>query len=273
MQSNDEQRVLWNGRAGEAWVAGQTLLDTMFAPFADALVGAVAQAKATRVLDVGCGTGSTTLAISRLPEVRCVGADVSRPMLALARRRAADSRASFLEADAQSHVFAPYDMLVSRFGVMFFGDPPRAFANLRASATSGAQLHVIAWRGAAENPFMTAAEQAAAPLLPQLTKRLPNAPGQFAFADPERVRRILHEGGWSAIDLQPLDVVCTFPERELVSYVTRHGPLGLLLPELDEATRARVIEVVLAAFAPFVHGDEVRYTAACWTVRARNAKR
>ncbi|HEX5657872.1 MAG TPA: class I SAM-dependent methyltransferase [Polyangiales bacterium] len=265
----NEQAALWNGTAGRAWVDAQELLDGMFAPFEHELVKAVAQQGARQVLDVGCGTGSTTLAIARLAEVHAVGVDVSRPMLELAQKRAVGTRASFVEADAQQHRFAPYDMVVSRFGVMFFADPPRAFANLHRAARPGATLHMLVWRSAADNPFMTTAERAVGPLLPQLPPRVANGPGQFAFADAERVRALLTDSGWSAIDIQPVDAECTFPERELVRYLTRLGPLGQVLAQLDPATRTQAIELARAAFAPYVQGDLVRYTAACWRLHAR----
>ena len=116
---------------------------------------------------------------------------------------------------------------------------------------------------------MTAAERAAAPLLQSLPPYVPDAPGRFAFADADRVRRILDESGWSAIDLQPIDVACTMPERELAGYATRFGPLARVLDDVDQATRARVVNAVRAAFTPFVHGAEVRWVAACWLVHAR----
>jgi hypothetical protein len=162
-------------------------------------------------------------------------------------------------------------MIVSRFGVMFFDDAVRAFANLRRAAADGAVLQCIVWRSAAENPFMTTAEHAAAPLLPNLPPRQPNAPGQFAFADARRVQSILEQSGWTGIDIQPTDVECTLPETELNRYVTRLGPVGMVLREADEGTRRKVAETVRTAFAPYVHGAEVRFTAACWNLRARNA--
>ena len=162
-----------------------------------------------------------------------------------------------------------FDLVVSRFGVMFFGDPVRAFANLRAALTDAGSLRAIAWRSPADNPFMTTAERAAAPLLPDLPPRRPEGPGQFAFADPRKVAEILAESGWNAIDIRPLDVACTLPTLELERYMTRLGPVGQVLQEADGDTRTRVIEAVRAAFQPFVHGDEVGYTAACWMITAR----
>jgi hypothetical protein len=103
----------------------------------------------------------------------------------------------------------------------------------------------------------------------QLQPRQAGAPGQFAFADPDRVVSILHDSGWSEIDLQPVDAVCSFPESELRHYIRWLGPVGVLLQSADEAMRERVVEAVRAAFEPFLTGAEVRYTAACWLANAR----
>jgi ubiquinone/menaquinone biosynthesis C-methylase UbiE len=274
-QTADAQTTLWNGLAGRAWVEAQELLDQMFKPLEDLLVEAVFAGSGRQVLDVGCGTGSTTLAVARRlgAKGQCIGIDISEPMLTAARARAEreGTPASFIRANAQDHAFEPasFDMIISRFGVMFFDDFVRAFANLRRAAKDDAELRFIAWRSPSENPFMTTAERAAAPLLPNLPARQPDAPGQFAFADQGRVHRILEESGWAEIDIRPLDVTCTLPEKELVRYLTRLGPLGLILHEADDRTRTQVIETVRAAFEPYVHGAEVRFTAACWRVGAR----
>lgn len=274
-QANDEQTKLWNGLAGRAWVDVQEPLDRMLKPFEELLVDAVGAESARRVLDVGCGTGSTTLAVARRlgAEAHCVGIDISDPMIRAARQRARTegSPARFICADAQDHAFDPacFDMIVSRFGVMFFADAIQAFANLQRAASHGAMLRFVAWRGAAENPFMTTAEHAAAPFLPDLPARRPDAPGQFAFADERRVRRVLEDSGWAEVDIRPIDVACTLPEGDLVRYVTRLGPVGLVLHAADDRTRTRAIETIRLAFDPYVHGNEVRFTAACWMVDAR----
>lgn len=274
-ETGNEQWRLWNGPSGHAWVESQELLDQLFTPFEDLLVSAVAASGASRVVDVGCGTGATTLAVARRlgSRGRCTGIDISEPMLAVARTRAEFEgiRAAFIQADAQSYPFetASVDLIVSRFGVMFFDDPIEAFANLRRATAGTGGLRFIAWRGAADNPFMTTAERAAAPLLPDLPPRRPDGPGQFAFANAGRVNRILGDSGWTAIDIQPIDVDCTMPAQALVHYLTRLGPVGSLLQAADDATRARVLDAVRPAFDPYVHGDEVRFTAACWSVGAR----
>ncbi|MFJ4537372.1 class I SAM-dependent methyltransferase [Streptomyces tibetensis] len=273
-RSYDEQAARWNGPAGHAWVDLQEVLNGMFRPIEELLVDAVAAEHAASVLDVGCGTGVLTRAVARRAG-HCVGVDISGPMIEAARALAEREGvpASFVQADAQEYAFEPaaFDAVVSRFGVMFFSDPVRAFANLRSTVRDGAGLRCVVWRAAEENPFMTTAERAAAPFLPELPVRRPDEPGQFAFADPQRVHGVLTESGWAGIDIQPVDVVCTLPEKDLVTYFSRLGPLGTVLPDADERTRAEIVEVVRPAFDPFVQGAEVRYTAACWMVSARAA--
>jgi ubiquinone/menaquinone biosynthesis C-methylase UbiE len=272
---DESQQALWNGSAGQAWVDAQETLDAVLRPFEDILVGTVAAGPGGRVLDVGCGTGSTTLAIARQlgAHGQATGVDISAPMLALARARAERERATatFLCADAQTHPFEPasHDMIVSRFGVMFFADPVQAFANLRRAAALGGALHVIVWQSAEKNPFMTTAERTAAALLPELPARRADGPGQFAFADADHVRHILEQSGWAEHEIRPIEVTCTMPESELLGYVTRLGPLGRILPALDDRRRVEVVETVRAAFDPYVDGAEVRFTAACWSVGAR----
>jgi SAM-dependent methyltransferase len=204
-----------------------------------------------------------------------VGVDISDAMIAAARARSERDGTSvgFIRGNAQDYPFqtSSFDMIISRFGVMFFDDPVRAFANLRRAARDGGTLRFVAWRSVAENPFMTTAERAAAPLLPNLPARTPDAPGQFALAREERIHSILKESGWADIEIEPIDVDCRLPEKELIGYLTRLGPVGLILQEADDRTRGRVIETVRAAFDPFVHGSEVRFSAACWMISGRAA--
>jgi SAM-dependent methyltransferase len=271
LESSD-QRALWNGAGGGGWVALQGLLDRLFQPIEDLLVDAISAETSGHVLDIGCGTGSTTVAAARRTGARATGVDISEPMIAAARARAerAGIPASFLVADAESHRFeaAGFDAIQSRFGVMFFTDSVAAFTNLRRAAKAGAPLRMVVWRSAAENPFMTTAEHAAAPLLPELPVRQPNEPGQFGFADPDRVSGILAASGWSKIALRPLDVACKMPADALVPYVTNLGPVGRFLQQGDDQLRARVVAAVRPAFEQYVHGAEVGFTAACWLVSA-----
>jgi SAM-dependent methyltransferase len=274
-RQSDDQAKLWNGSAGCAWVEAHALLDRTLQPFEDLLVEAVSASGARRVLDVGCGTGSTTRAVARLLGTKghSVGIDISEQMIDAARMLAEQDRspATFVCADAQTHQFAPgsFDLIIARFGTMFFTDPVAAFANLRRAGSQDAQLCSITWRSPEENPFMTAAERAAAPLLPNLQARRADTAGPFGFADARRARVVLEESGWAEIDIRPIDVVCTLPEKELIRYGTRFGPVGTALREADPQTRAQVATAVRAAFDPYVHGAEARFTACCWLMGAR----
>jgi SAM-dependent methyltransferase len=275
---NAEMAAMWNGASGQAWLDEQPLLDRTYEAIETLLADVAAASGARSVLDIGCGTGATTLAIARRlgPAAEVTGVDISEPLIALARRRAEKIAAvRFVRADAQIHAFEPasFDLVVSRFGVMFFDDPIAAFANLHRAAKPVGEMRLVVFRSVTENPFMTTAERAAAPLLPGLGARQPDAPGQFAFADPRRISTVLGASGWTDIDIRPIDVACALPEPALLGYLSRLGPVGLILQKADDATRSTLVETVRAAFDPYVHGTEVRFSAACWMVGARSPAR
>jgi SAM-dependent methyltransferase len=268
MSIADEQRELWNGPSGQAWVDVQATTDTMFAPLARLLAAEARPGE--RVLDVGCGAGATTRALADAvgPSGTATGVDISAPLIEAAR--AHESPADYVVADAGTYAFeaGAYDLLTSRFGVMFFADPGAAFANLRRAARDGARLRAITWRAVEENPFMSTAGRAARPLLPDLPTPPADGPGQFAFADADRVATILADAGWSTVDHEPLDVEVTMPAAGLDTYLTRLGPLSRILPTLEPAQREHVMTTVRGAFAPYMHGDDARFTAACWVLKA-----
>jgi|SRR6185295_4641049 len=272
---NEDMAAAWNGPSGQAWVDEQQLLDEMFLPIESLLVDAVQQLGARAVLDVGCGSGATTLAVARAlgSDGRATGIDISRPLIDMAHERARQrgSAASFVCDDAQTHDFeaTSFDLLISRFGVMFFDDPVAAFANLRRATANQGALRFVTFRPIAENPFMTTAERAAGPLLANIPPRRPNAPGQFAFSDRDYVLGILAGSGWSHAELAPVDVACSFPVAALERYITRLGPVGQALREAGESTRRQVVERISGAFRPFVRDTQVRFVAACWMISAR----
>jgi len=274
---NEEMAALWNGASGQAWVDEQALLDQTYQPIEKLLADAVTASGARSVLDIGCGSGATTLAVTRIlgPRGQATGIDISEPLISVARIRAqrAGLAANFIRADAQTHAFAPasFDMMISRFGVMFFENPVAAFANLRRASTNTGALRLVVFRSIAENPFMTTAERAAAPILPNIPARKANAPGQFGFADPRHVQRILEESGWSGVELAPIDVECAFEATALERFFTRLGPVGHALRDADEGLRNQASQRIRAAFQPFVRGAEVRFIAALWMVSARAA--
>ena len=274
--ANRDQAAHWNDLAGRTWAELHEVIDRVLAPCVPLITAELDPIEGGKVLDVGCGAGVLTTAAAKLagPAGDAVGVDISAPLIEAAASRAERdgvTNAAFLQADAQSHLFDPqtFDAIVSRFGVMFFEDPVAAFRNLRTAARPGAKLACIAWRGPAENDFMTAGRRAAEEFIPDFPAPTPDGPGQFGFADGDRVRAILDASGWQDVAIRATDVPCRFPQRDLVTYITRMGPLGPVFHAMTDAEKAGITPKIEAAFDSFVHGDEVRFTAACWTITAR----
>jgi SAM-dependent methyltransferase len=203
-----------------------------------------------------------------------LGLDISAPMLEVARGRAEAAGArklAFHEADAQTAALpGGRDAVFSRFGVMFFADPTAAFANLRSALRPGGRLGFVCWRPLAENLWMRLPAETAAGLVPPAPPPEPGAPGPFAFADPDRVRRILAEAGFTGIDLTPHDEAIGGLDLEgTVAMSFRVGPLGAILrerPDLAPLLRERVREAV----SPWLRGDAVYMPSATWLVSAQN---
>ena len=275
MTANADQIDYWNGPSGEKWVRNQAVMDASLADATAALLPLADIRPGERVLDIGCGSGELSLLAADAVGASglVTGADVSRPLLALARQRAAErANVRFLEADAATHAFAPeYDLLVSRFGVMFFDDPVVAFANLRRAAVPGGRLAFVCWRSVAENEYAAMPFAVAQPQMPPLPPADPNAPGPFALSDPDRLRGILAEAGFCAIDIAPLDGVMRMgatPEAAGIQ-ATSLGPTARALAKMDEDVRARVVAAVTDAFRAWPKTDGViTCRIACWLVRA-----
>lgn len=277
---NDEQAELWNGIAGRGWVEAQEVMDDLLRPFENRLLEELAvvmdESPVRTLLDVGCGTGSTTMAAARRIGTggRCVGVDISEPMLNHARFRAQaqakDLAIEFVHADAQEHALQKdfYDQIISRFGVMFFADSIKAFANLRSGIKSGGRLAFVAWRSPQENPFMTVPVKAAAQFV-EIPPTPPNAPGQFGFADSKWVEHILKQSGWVDVEIDPFDTTCSMPSQNLRDFLNNVGPVSRLLPDVDDCKKQQIIDATIEALESYRKDSEISFDAACWLVRAR----
>lgn len=262
---NSEQAAWWNA-AGRGWANAQDVVEMVLRPFQEVLVRHALERPRVKVLDVGCGTGGVTRAVTEATGADCLGVDISSTMLAAAREHGV---ARFVEADAQVHAFGEsFDLVLSRFGVMFFADPEAAFRNLLGATTPGGELSLVVWRTAEENPFMTTASKAAAELVPDAPAPDPDGPGPFSLADAGRTREILERAGWGEVGLSPVDRTCTMPEKLLGTYLGNLGPIARALREAPEEDRAGILAGVRSAFDGFVHDDEVRIPGACWHVTA-----
>jgi len=273
MSGNQDQIDYWNGPAGQRWAEAQESMDRNLAAINAALLPFANVRAGERVLDIGCGCGTTTFAFADAvgPNGMVTGLDISAPMLGVARARAASKSAEFIEADASAHSFRPeYDAVTSRFGVMFFADPGAAFANIRKSLKPGGRLAFVCWRAMPENVWAFAPFMAARDLLPAQPPPDPNAPGPFAFADPVRLKSILEGAGFKNVKLEKLDTVMHMAAtaRDAAQFSLSIGPLSRAAAELDEATRAKIVERVAAAMKKFETPAGVTPPAACWLVGA-----
>lgn len=275
--SNADQIDYWNDTAGGKWARFQDRLDRQLEPLGRAAMDALAPQAGERILDIGCGCGQTTLELAGRvgPSGAVTGVDISRPMLEVARTRprpAGAGVAEFLEADAQAHAFPPgaYDAVFSRFGVMFFNDPPAAFHNIRKALKPGGRLAFVCWRPYADNPWMCAPMEAAEPFLPSVEPSDPLAPGPFAFADPQRARAILSAAGFGDIAVRPVDAMIGGSDLDQsVELAFNIGPLGRALRETPGAAdKAR--DAVRTVLERYVTPDGLRMPSAVWVVTAAN---
>ncbi len=273
---NAAQVRYWNEVVGNRWVSYTDELDSLVGPFGDAVIDAAGLEPGQSVLDVGCGCGSSTIAAARrvLPGGEVLGVDVSLPMLAAARGRAAAAGVTnvrFQNGDAQSHEFGSgrYDAVISRFGVMFFADPDAAFANFAAALRRGGRLACVTWQSAGRNPWMLVPALAAAAHLPLPSPPPPGAPGPFSLDDPDRVRELVRGAGLVDIAVVPLERSLRVPASgvdEAVDIVLRIGPLGDAFAEADAETRGAVKGAVREDLLPFLVGRGVEMPGAAWLV-------
>lgn len=281
LSPNAEQIEAWNEGIGKAWIAHLDALDRQIAPIGAAAINAAAVKPGDSVIDIGCGAGQTTIALARLVGEAgwAHGVDVSGLMISAAgaaARKHPSLNVSFEIADAQTFKFRPaaYDVVYSRFGVMFFKDPVAAFINIRSALKPKGHVAFCAWRLSAENPLMSAPLQAAMDLLPPPAGPAadPTAPGPFAFADPDRVRGILSSAGFTDISIEKWDgLMGANPVDEAIAITTDLGPLGRRLNEAqaDAPLRQRVREAVRHGLREFIGGDGMlRAPGAGWIVRA-----
>jgi SAM-dependent methyltransferase len=255
----------------------------MLAVFGEAAIEAAAPATGERVLDVGCGAGATSLALAARVGAagQVLGVDISEPLIDRARALAPqDTPARFRVADASSAELpeGAFDILFSRFGVMFFDDPTGAFAHMRRALRPGGRVAFVCWRGPAENDWVRLPMGAIKDIVPPIAPPDPEAPGPFSFADQGRVARILTAAGFTDIAIAPFDASIPFGEGrtrdaaidDAVKMAFEVGPLARALADQSDDIRARAWAAVRAAFAGLPGERSVMMGGAVWLVMARN---
>ncbi len=275
---NAQQIQYWN-ETGSRWVRLQAPIDTQIRPLGLLAMERAALRPGARVLDVGCGCGDTTVELARrvAPGGAATGIDISGVMLERARQLARErgATARFELADAQTHAFPPasVDVLFSRFGVMFFGDPTAAFANLRRALAPGGRLAFVCWQSLPDNPWMFVPLGAALQHLPPPPLPAPDVPGPFAFADRARVCGILERAGFADVQFEAVHETLTIGGGagldETVDFLLQMGPAAAALRESpDPSLLPRVAAAVRDALAPYVTADGIRMASASWIVTA-----
>lgn len=280
MQANDatigENECL--GRTGDTWAGEWRRTDRSFGHLTDRLLRRARALEFTSVLDIGCGAGELSLATAREhPQCRVVGVDISPQLVAVAHERGAgQDNVAFAVGDAASWIPAANErpnLLLSRHGVMFFGDPVAAFAHLRDIAAPHAGLLFSCFRARDENALFHEAARLLpeAPSLPD-----PAAPGPFAFAERSRVEAILGQAGWSDLRFEALDFPMIVgagadPLDDAVEYLSTIGPAARAASALDETERGRFRARACELAARHLHGGMVSLGAATWIVSGRAA--
>ena len=272
------QLTFWNSEATRRWVTEQASIDRLMAGVTEAALAAAAPKPGERVLDVGCGTGTTVLRLAEAvgPNGRVLGVDISEQQLALARQRVAAAginQAQLVLDDAATHHFAPetFDLGFSRFGVMFFADPVAAFRNIRGAMKRSGRLLLAVFRSGAENPWATASVAAISHLVPPPAPLGPEEPGQFSWSDPARVKRILDGAGFRNVVLTPLDLSFVMGRNaaEAAEFATFIGQGARLLHGQSDETRQAVRVAFEAFFKPHEGPNGVTLPGALWLVSAQ----
>jgi SAM-dependent methyltransferase len=279
--ANEAQREYWNTGPGQRWVTLQAAFDRSFQNMTALLLGRSGIRAGEGVLDVGCGSGASTLEAGRRvgAQGRVLGVDVSEPLLDLARERTARSglnNVDFVLADAQTHGFAPgrFDLILSRFGVMFFDAPETAFRNLRAALRPDGRICFVCWAGLEANPWFKMPLAAGVGRLGPPKAQPARAPGPLAFSDPQYLRDVLEGAGWSRIDVdeqRPWLVGHPTVEEE-AAFAAAAGPLARLIAEKkpEAGVREEIVHGIAEAFRPFAteQGGRIPSTVYCLTATA-----
>jgi SAM-dependent methyltransferase len=274
---NVEQADAWNGPEGAYWVTHQDRFDTTIRPHHLQLMAAAAIAPGEQVLDIGCGNGMTSRDAARAagPSGGVLAVDLSGPMLARAEQSAKDEGLGtirFERGDAQVYPFdaGAFDLVMSRFGVMFFADPVAAFTNIASAVRSGGRLAMLVWQSLADNEWMSAMRDALAvgralPMPP------PGAPGPFAWADTDYARRTLTEAGFADVAFAPSQQAFGVGSDadDAFGFASGLNPVQMMLADLDEATRARALDGLRATIAAHATPDGIVFRSAAWVVTAR----
>jgi len=273
--ANHEMAAAWDGHEGDVWAEHAERYDMTGVRIWKAFLDRRPISERDHVLDIGCGTGRSTLDAARLaPAGHALGVDLSARMLERARERCAAEgigNVRFVQADAQVHPFDDtFDVAISRFGTMFFADPVAAFGNIGGALRPGGRLAVLAWQELGRNEWLTVLREALA-LGRDLPQPPPSAPGPFGLADPDHVRRVLDAAGFENVHLEPIEEPVNFgaDADDAFSFVRTLGIVEGLTNDLDADMKAQALEQVHRALKAHDTGAGVLVGSSAWLITAR----
>lgn len=279
--ANEEQAEYWgNSPSGAKWLTYEEQMDELLEPVLDLVFERASLQPGMRVLDIGCGTGASTVRAAQIVggAGHILAADFSQPFLNRAAQRAAEhglANIDFQYADVQTHPFvaADRDAMISRFGVMFFEDPVAAFANISRALKPGGQMTFAAWGPLSGNPWFKMPHIAACARLGNPPPMDRDAPGPLAFQDKDRVLGLLADAGLTEIVVEPVPVFLHFRGtlEDCAKLCTRIGPAARLIAlfEGDEEDIEAIQQAVAKAFRPFATENTVEIPALINLFQAR----
>ena len=270
---NKEQEEIWNGRLGEGFLNAGDYIDRIVAPFTQKAIEAINPGSKDRIIDVGCGGGSTTIMLaSHVAEIK--GIDISEKMISRAKNNSKGlSNTSFEAVDAAKISLNPYySKIFSRFGVMFFSNPVQAFKNLKEGLTAGGSFTFICWQAMEKNHWIYFAAEALLPFQPKnLPKPDPRSPGGFAFSEKQYIEEILDEANYLDIRIDPLETEFNLGNsiEQIMFFNENVGPLSGLLQSLDDADSVKATRALRDKVKTLMDGDDLLLSAAAWLVTAK----
>ena len=278
--ANATEAEFWSGPSGQSWVTHETLQDRLLAEALDAVLMAAGLSSGESVLDIGCGTGALTLAAASAVGTRgrVLATDISAPMLNRAAERASEfAQVATLLADAEVADWptSDFDVAISRFGVMFFGDPPRAFANIARALRPGGRIAFAAWGPVARNPYWKDPSRIAASHLGDVPKGEPNAPGPMGMADKDWSMEQLRAAGLQDIACDEVEIHLpiqgSVEDAAHLALVIGPAARVVRLFQASEADLAAVHAEIARFLEVFSDGKVVRIPALLHIYTARTA--
>jgi SAM-dependent methyltransferase len=274
--ANVEMAAAWDGDEGDHWTEHAERYESTATGYWQALLDRVPIAVDANVLDIGCGTGSSTRQLGRIASAGSVlGVDLSSRMLERARASAEGeglTNVRFERADAQVHRFAEggFDLATSSFGAMFFADPVAAFTNIAKALGAEGRIALLTWRDLAQNAWLSELRDA---LAAGRTLGGPpaDAPGPFGLARREHVVQVLTDAGFVDVELEELAEPVRFGRDadDAYSFVSTLGITRGLTHDLDESAKAGALDAVRRMLAEHETDEGVLLDGAAWLITAR----